>query len=187
MNLVPELHDSVLSKNHNIHLIPDGKSNYRSAQIPADKLAYFLKKYGIKRVIRMNSSSATDSKGVPESVEKKICEDNGVEFIRLDAHSGYIPNQGYVHSINKAKLVLDKGNTLIHCTWGADRTGGMVAAYLKKSGYMTNLEQLWNYTTQYNNWLTYIRTKRFFGSGFDKYADCFYPIDKLKIKYKGKF
>jgi len=43
---------------------------------------------------------------------------------------------------------------------------------------------LWSYTTKYNGWKRMIERKTFFGSGFDKYADCFYPIDKLKEKYR---
>lgn len=184
--LNPEVEDAALSKSRNIHLIPDGKGNYRSAQIPADKLAYFLKKYGIKRVIRMNGfcSSCNDARGVPEETEKRICQENGVEYIRLNAHEGYVKNQGYVKSVDKAKLILDKGNTLIHCAAGMDRTGGIVGGYLKKGGYMTDIEQLWSYTTKYNGWIRMIQRKTFFGSGFDKYADCFYPIDKLKVKYR---
>lgn len=184
--LVPEVEDAALSKDRNIHLIPDGKGNYRSAQIPANKLAYFLKKYGIKRVVRMNGfcSTCSDARGVPEETEKKICQENGVEYIRLNAHEGYVKNQGYVGSVNKAKLILDKGNTLIHCAAGMDRTGGMVGGYLKKGGYMTDIEQLWAYTTKYNGWIDKIKRKTFFGSGYDKYADCFYPIDKLKEKYR---
>lgn len=182
--LNPEVEDAAFSKSYNIHIIPDNKGNYRSAQIPADKLAYFLKKYGIKRVIRLNGNTSSDSRGVSEATEKRICEDNGIEYIRLSAHEGYIKNQGYVKSVDKAKLVLDKGNTLIHCAWGADRTGGLVGGYLKKGGYMTNIDQLWSYTTKYNGWKRMIERKTFFGSGFDKYADCFYPIDKLKEKYR---
>ena len=49
---------------------------------------------------------------------------------------------------------------------------------------MTDLDKLWSYTTQYNRWIDMIRNGKFFGSGYDKYADCFYPVDRLKEKYK---
>jgi protein-tyrosine phosphatase len=181
--LNPETEDTALSKKYNFHIIPDKKGNYRSAQIPASELPKVLNKYGIKRVIRLNGNTTSDSRGVPEATEKRICEQNGVEYIRMSSHEGYVRNQGYVKSVDKSKAILDKGNTLIHCAWGADRTGGLVGGYLKKSGIMTNDDQLWAYTTQYNNWMSKIRRGTFFGSGFDKYADCFYPIDKLKQKY----
>ena len=45
---------------------------------------------------------------------------------------------------------------------------------------MTNNEQLWAYTTKYNGWESMIKRKTFYGSGYDKYADSFYPIDELK-------
>ena len=188
-NLKPEESDAALSKKYNFHLIPDGKGNYRSAQITEADLPYIIKKYGIKRIIRLNGDGS-DSKhrsSYPETTratEKAICEKNGCEYIQLDSHAGYVKNQGYVTSLNKSKQILDKGNTLIHCAHGADRTGGLVGGYLKKSGVMTDLNQLWEYTTQYNGWKDMIRRGTFFGSGFDKYADTFYPIDQLKAKYR---
>ena len=182
-NLVPEQEDPALSKKYNLHLIPGGKANYRSAQISAADLPYILKKYGIKRVIRLNSESGDDARGVSGATEKKICEENGVQYIRLSAHDGYVKNQGYVTSVNNAKSIMDQGNTLIHCAWGSDRTGGLVGGYLKKAGIMTDIEKLWTYTTAYNGWISIIKKRSFFGTGFDKYADCFYPIDQLKRKY----
>jgi hypothetical protein len=101
----------------------------------------------------------------------------------MSSHAGYKRGQGYTKSVENAGAVLDKGNTLIHCAHGADRTGGIVGGYLKTRGYMTNLDELWNYTTQYNGWMRMIRNGKFFGSGYDKYADTFYPIDQLKAKY----
>jgi hypothetical protein len=57
---------------------------------------------------------------------------------------------------------------------------GMVAAWLKKSGKMTDLDGLWAYTTQFNSWSSKLRNGNFFGSGYDKYADTFYPISLLR-------
>ena len=56
----------------------------------------------------------------------------------------------------------------------------MVGAYLKNKGYITNKEELWKYTTQYNSWQKMVDNNKFFDSGYDKYADGFYPISELK-------
>jgi hypothetical protein len=184
-SLVPEESDPEYSKKFNFHLIPDGKGNYRSAQFTEKELPYIIKKYNIKRIIRHNGDGG-DSRHrstYPETSrakEKAICEANGCEHYMIPSYHGYKAGQGYAKSVDNVTAILDKGNTLIHCAHGADRTGGMVGGYLKKRGYMTNLDQLWEYTTQYNGWNRMIKGKRFFGSGFDKYADSFYPISLLK-------
>lgn len=187
-HLDPKVSDPKLNKDFNFDIIPDGKGNYRSAQLTANELAYVIKKYGIKRIIRLNGEGS-DSKHrssyteTPRSSEQSICSQNGCEYNYVDSHSGYVKGQGYTQSIKKVSDILKKGNTLIHCAHGADRTGGMVGAYLKNAGYMTNKEQLWAYTTKYNGWMDMIRRKVFYGSGFDKYADGFYPIDELRKAY----
>jgi hypothetical protein len=43
-----------LKSKYNFHQIPDGKNNFRSAQLPAEELAAVIKKYNIKNVIRLN-------------------------------------------------------------------------------------------------------------------------------------
>ncbi len=188
ISLNPEIEDPKLSKDFNFHLIPDGKNNFRSAQILEKDLEYVINKYGIKNIIRMNADGV-DSKhrsAYPETsmaTEQRICEKLGCKYYFINSHEGYVKNKGYVGSLNKAIPILKQGNTLIHCAHGADRTGGIVGGYLKNMGYMTNLDQLWNYTTQYNIWMYLISKNKFFGSGYDKYADTFYPIDLLKNKY----
>ncbi len=179
--------DSKLEKEFNFHKIPDGKNNYRSAQLTPELTEYVIKKYNIKNIIRLNGdgSDAKHRSSHPitnRDVEKRVCEQNGCAFYPISSHSGYKVGEGYVGSVNKVKSILDGGNTLIHCAHGADRTGGMVGGYLKKSGVITNPDDLWNYTTQYNGWNRMIKNGRFFGSGYDKYADSFYPISDLKIK-----
>ena len=163
--------------------IPGGQNNWRSAQITADILPSVIKKYGIKNIIRMSGDDEKHrSKHTKTSkdTEKKICEENGCTYHYIDSHSGYKLGKGYTKSIQKTSEVLNKGNTLIHCAHGADRTGGMVGAYLKNNGYMKDKDELWKYTTQFNSWQNLINGNNFFGSGYDKYADGFYPISELK-------
>ena len=180
----PEVEDKELSDKFNFHLIPDGKNNYRSAQFTKEELPYVIKKYGIKNIIRLNGDG-TDSQHkssygqTPKSEEEKICNELGCKFHFVNAHSGYNSGEGYIGSISQVIPILNEGNTLIHCAHGADRTGYLVASYLQKENIMTNKDDLWAYTTQYNGWQNMMNKDRFFGSGYDKYADGFYPINEL--------
>jgi hypothetical protein len=184
-NLDPKVADPDLHDKFNFDIIPDGKGNYRSAQFTEKELPYVIKKYNIKNIIRMNADDS-DSKHksnfpeTPRSVEKKICEDLGCTYQFINSHEGYRVGQGYTQSIDKTDNILKKGNTLIHCAHGADRTGGMVASYLKNNNILTDKKKLWNYTTKYNRWKSMLKNGTFFGSGYDKYADGFYPISQLK-------
>jgi hypothetical protein len=188
-NLDPEVSDPILSRNYNIHLIPDNKSNYRSGQIPKTKLEDFIKKYGIKQIIRFNGDGVDSRKRTSDpqtsiAEEKAICEKLNCKFFFVAAHKGYQPGKGYVTSLNEVTDILKKGNTLIHCLHGADRTGGLVGGYLKKTNVITDPAKLWNYTTQYNGWKRMIRAGKFFGSGYDKYAETF--ITKPQIRALNK-
>lgn len=174
--------DNALS-GYNFHQVPDGLNNYRSAQLPPDLLQYVIKKYGIKRVIRLNGDGhdarhRRNDVEVPIETEKETCERNSCVFNKVSSHRGYVPGQGYTESIKQVNSIMSQGNTLIHCAHGADRTGGMVAAWLKASGKMTDPKQLWDYTTSKNGWLNLIKSGGFW-KGYHKYTDGFYPLDKL--------
>lgn len=181
----PDVINPELSKKFNFHLIPDGKNNYRSAQITADELPNVIKQYGIKHIIRLNgdNSDSRHKSSYPSTsveTEKKICEANGCEFHRIDAHKDYKEGKGYVGSIKDALPILEKGNVLVHCAHGADRTGYIVAAHLKATGKITDKDELWKYTTQYNSWQKMLDKGTFFNSGYDDYSDAFYPKQELK-------
>jgi hypothetical protein len=170
-------------KEFNFHQIPDKLNNWRSAQITADLLPSVIKKYKIKNIIRMSGDDEKHMGKHPKTstdTEKKICEENGCTYNFINSHGDFKSGKGYTTSIQKTSDILSKGNTLIHCAHGADRTGGMVGAYLKNKGHMTNKDELWKYTTQYNGWQKMVDNNNFFGTGYDKYADGFYPISELK-------
>jgi hypothetical protein len=172
-------------KEFKFHKIPGGTNNWRSAQITADVLPLVIKKYGIKNIVRMNGDdSDSRHKGshskTSRDTEKKICEENDCTYHFINAHSGFKLGKGYTSSIQQTSNILNQGNTLIHCAHGADRTGGMVGSYLKNNGYMTDKDELWKYTTQFNNWQDKINRGNFFDTGYAKYADGFYPISELK-------
>lgn len=146
-----DISDSTL-KPYNFHLIPDGKGNYRSAQLPPNLLKYVIDKYKIKNIIRLNGDGK-DSKHhssdiqVPVETEKEISKSKGVNFKRLSSTR----NQEEVNQI------LNGGKTLIHCAHGADRTGGNVGGYLSSIGW-GDTNKIWNYTTKLNGWERMIKT-----------------------------
>lgn len=148
---IGDVDDKTLKNEFNFQLIPDGKNNYRSAQIPIQingkhYLPEIIDKYGIKTIIRFNgdgvdsrhrsthpSTSIQDEKGVAES--------KGVKFHLLSS----------TRDQDKVNSLLKGGNVLIHCAHGADRTGGNVGGYLREIGY-GDTDKIWSYTTQYNGW-----------------------------------
>jgi len=146
-----DISDSSL-KPYNFHLIPDGKGNYRSAQLPPNLLEYVIDKYKIKNIIRFNGDGK-DSKHhssdvkVPVETEKEIANSKDVKFFRLSSTR----NQEQVNEI------LNGGGTLIHCAHGADRTGGNVGGYLLSIGW-GDTNKIWDYTTQFNGWERMVKT-----------------------------
>jgi lysophospholipase L1-like esterase len=136
-----------------------GTTDYRSGQPTLGELAWMLQNYDIKRVIRLNDSTETSKNGkikVPTKEERKLVKAAGAEFYPktgdfVDSHAGYVKNKGYQQTIKKVLPILEKGNTLIHCRNGADRTGYLVAKYIKDKQKWDS-QKLWDYTTEYNGW-----------------------------------
>ena len=119
--------------------------------------------------------------------EKEICDRLGVVYNEgsssfIDSHSGYQRGSGYLGSIATVLPILSRGNCLIHCRAGADRTGYLIAAYLKEQGSCTDLEALWDYTTSFNSWGgesgPICRPDLHGGNrGYIKYLEGFYPME----------
>ena len=148
---IGDVQDDTLKNEFNFHPIPDGKNNYRSAQIPVtlngkEYLSEVLKKYGIKTIIRFNGDGA-DSKhrsthpSTSIESERQVAESNGVKFYKLSSTKDQ----------DKVNSILSGGNVLIHCAHGADRTGGNVGGYLFSNGW-GDTDKIWDYSTKYNGW-----------------------------------
>lgn len=155
----------------NFDTVPGGNNVFRSNQPSNTQLKRILENYNINTVIRMNGLEGT---GVSIATEKYIVESMGKEFVWVNAHIGYEKDSGYVGSLNKIQPYLHKGNVLIHCTHGADRTGYQVAKYLKDK-FKWSEQKLWEYTIKYNNWETFICQGKL---GYIKYMEAFYTIDE---------
>ncbi len=172
----------------NFHKIPSS-SNYRSGQPTLEELEHIIKTYGIKDIIRMNKKSGGDNddsvkrdslkREVSVKEEKELAERLGVNFHFINAHNGYEEGKGYVGSTNKVQPILNKGNTLIHCRNGSDRTGGQVGRYMKDNTSKTD-QQLWDETVKYNHWCTMGKSKF---KPYGKYGQSFIEnldYDKMK-------
>jgi len=127
-------------------------NNWRSSQPTAAQLEWLINTHSIDTVIRLNGNEGKLTLGE----EKLICDRLDVTFNEgtssfIDSHSGYQKGKGYVGTISTVLPILARGNCLIHCRAGADRTGYLVAAYLKARG-CSDIETLWDYTISFNSW-----------------------------------
>ena len=153
--------------------VPGGGDNFRTNQPSLGQLAYIFEKHPeITTVVRMNAEEGT---GVTVEAERECVESSGRKFVWVNAHEGYVSGEGYTQSMDKVLPYLEEGNTLIHCTAGKDRTGFMVARYLKDKGYNNwSDEELYQYTVDFNSWdrKGYICN----GTAYKKYMEGFYTI-----------
>jgi len=132
--------------------IPDARGNARSGQPTLQQLETMLASGQFRQVIRLNGNGK-DSDGVSHADEQALCERYGVTFIALNAHEGYQKGKGYQGSAMKAHDLLLKGETLIHCRHGYDRTGALVGAHLVELG------KEGEFVVDYNGWERYLEEK----------------------------
>jgi len=160
------------------------KNNWRSGQPTLADLKCIIEQKGIKRIVRMNG----DEGGTTMAQEKGLADSMGVDWQFINAHQGYATGKGYVKSKSLIHPILDEGNTLVHCTAGKDRTGYIVASYLKEYEGETDLEGLYVGTNNESGWSREFQKplvirdpdgKAVDGAmGFAKYLDGFYPLNK---------
>ena len=123
----------------NLHVVsPDGTDSanavYRSGQPRGDAEWDYLKKMGIKTVVKLNEFSSD----VNESEERSLAEKYNINLIRI-----YMAPEDFPHNWNPwahpdEKALMQAVETLenrhnlpalVHCSHGKDRTGLVVAVY----------------------------------------------------------
>lgn len=112
-----------------------GNNNYRSGKIASfEQLKMLKKKYGIKRVVNLALDSMKHQQdpnfncgGMEAPCEPLWAEKLGLEY--FPAYLSSRPPAPDKWEVIKAMLA--KGNTLIHCTHGVDRTGAVAGAWRK--------------------------------------------------------
>jgi len=175
----------------NFDKIPDGKNNFRSAAPSAEQMLYILQNNpDIKKIISFDDGR--DDEEMRNDEEKKFIEcyndkyGTTIKWVRVDAEKGIESGKGYVGTLNNVLPSLGDGDTLIHCTHGADRTGYVVAKHLKDVKGWSN-EKLWDYTVEYNSWEG---KSGYICKGTEvkylNYLEGFYPLSEWCKKDKNK-
>lgn len=159
-----------------------GGNNHRYQQPTESELIAFINA-GITDVIRLNYE-ADGYNPMSRARQRRIVEENGARFHMINSHKTYLAGHGYVGTLSDTIPILKRGNCLIHCSWGADRTGYVIGAYLKNvEGW--DKDKIWNYTIGFNSWSAnnnklICNTSN---KGYAKYLDAFYPFDEWCEKY----
>ncbi len=128
----------------NFHRILDNNNNYRAGiknkhTNPTVKFWKELsQEYGIKNVISLNADEGGRAAA------------NNAEKAGLTVFKNFIGenSMGNRSAFDKAKNMLKSGNTLIHCTHGADRTGAYVGRYYMED-FGWNIEKAKKDTKKY--------------------------------------
>jgi len=100
----------------NFHKVDEGV--YRSAQMNPYTLRKVIKKYNLKTIISFRQDI---EKSPLSQLEKKVCEEMGVEFIRIGLTSRRLPKKEKLIELKQA-FENAKKPMLMHCKAGADRT-----------------------------------------------------------------
>jgi protein tyrosine/serine phosphatase len=103
---------------NNLQEVVPGKV-YRSAQMAPPQLRDAIRRLKIKTVINLRG----ESEKYWYADEKKICDEEGVRIIGLRFSSTSYPDTSVINNLINA--LRDEGNEpiLLHCKWGADRSG----------------------------------------------------------------
>jgi protein tyrosine/serine phosphatase len=113
-----------LSKRHlalglgNLHKVTTNL--YRSAQ-PEGETAFreLVARYGIKTVVSLRTVGR----------DEPITSGMGIRLTRFPMHAGTLERDSVVAALRELRLGTRRGPTLLHCEWGADRTGAIIALY----------------------------------------------------------
>ena len=138
----------------NFHRI-GSSTNYRSAQpeISEDFFKFLNQEYEIETILNLRGSISRNGISEEEAVEGA-----GLKYVSIPL--GDRPPTSSEWS--RIKPLLDRGNTLVHCQHGADRTGSVIGRWEVESG-LKDPQQAYEDTLKYG-----FKSKHFKGYFFDE-------------------
>lgn len=120
-----EIRDRIIAK-HWATVVP-GKL-YRSGQISPTLIEGMLTRHGIRTIINLQGESLDDEK---QRAEHEVAITRGIEEVRCPlGGDGTGDIRSYAVALREIRSCLaDEKPVLVHCAAGAQRTGGVIAAY----------------------------------------------------------
>ena len=123
----------------NFHKVDEGV--YRSAQMNPYTLKKYIKKYNLKTIITFRQ----DVNKSPLSImEKEVCKEMGVEFVRVGLTSRRLPRKNKLLELENVFKISQKP-FLMHCKAGADRTSLASFLYLYWKGDIKKAKQQFSF------------------------------------------
>lgn len=117
-----------------IEKVPAGTQIYRSAQLTYEQLDTLLASGKITYVLRLNGDYK-DAGAMTTAEERALCDKHGVIFARINAHAGYVKDEGYRQTVQLTNEYLEAGHVLVHCKHGFHRAGAVIGAFLTAHGF----------------------------------------------------
>jgi protein tyrosine/serine phosphatase len=140
----------------------EGTNNsYRSSQLSLAEMDILFRDYDIRTIIRLNGNGK-DAAGVSIEEEAALAKKYHIQFYHINAHEGYQSGKGYLGSNQAIADMLDQDHVYIHCRHGFDRTGSVVAFFMRTQGY----DQY--QVIHHNKWEAYLNKK---GQAYRKYYE----------------
>lgn len=105
-----------------------GRQIYRGG-LPSDVALQRLATLGIKTIVSLEDANDQDGKAADIAHEREVATRLGMAFINLPIPDGEAPSAWTVERLFQIVSESERAPVFIHCLWGRDRTGAMIAAY----------------------------------------------------------
>ena len=131
-------------------------NNYRSGTPTSYAVLKYLRdEFGIKRVVNLALDSMRyqqDKKFKCRGYHRRSqqCEPKWAKSLGLEYIPAYMTSRApSKEKWNRIRAALEKGNTLVHCTYGADRTGAVVARFALETIEDVSAKELYREAVKY--------------------------------------